>query len=76
MKFTILVTLISWNQSSHNADQHLLCATNAALDVDTLKLCASAPIAHEVRHSTEVISWSGVQGPTWQDSKDFLPSKD
>lgn len=33
------------------------------LDVDTLKLCASALTAHEVKHSTEMISWSGVQGP-------------
>lgn len=34
------------------------------LDVVTMKLCASAPMAHEVRHSSDTISWSGVQGPT------------
>lgn len=44
-----------------------------------MQLCTwkhSTYLHAELRRCTEAISWSGVQGPTWQDSKESLPSKD
>lgn len=66
----------SSNKGILQCTQHLLCATNVVSEYGRVKLCAYAHTAHEVRQSTEVISWRGARGETWQDFKDSLPSKD
>lgn len=64
MKSTTLGTLISSNQGILQCRQHLLCATNVGSEYGRVKLCACAHTAHEVRQSTEVISWRGARGET------------
>lgn len=63
MKSLMLVTLYSRNQSSQSSicTPCYISGSGHALHIH---IDVSAPMAHELKHSTEAISWSGVQGPT------------